>query len=186
MLQYIIPEYIDLYGDCCIVCDSDSETIHYKRMYPVIKELFRQKYIDLVAVKHTSNLMLDQKNLIPLIYSNNEIMIPIKVRKAIIHNDPNYGYVNYFSIKEILDNHTIILNNNKELYFMDNIRTIKKRIKMAKQVIELNNITFPFIQDKLLIIPLSPHYQQPSTTLPNILFPTMSSFSFLYKNPPKS
>lgn len=136
MLDYIVPEYIETFGDCCKVYHSDGEMTHYKKMDSVIKSMYKHSSLNLDFYRDKTNLLLKQKYLTPLIMSHNEILIPIKVRKVIVPRDSSYGYVNFFAIKKIVDNQYLLLHNNQKLFFMDDPRTVKKRIRMAELVWE--------------------------------------------------
>lgn len=131
MIVYVLPEYTLDLGDCCRVCDTNGEILYKKKIHSVIRDIFREKYIDFEAVKHKSSVALNQKNLNPLYIGPGEILIPVKTRKPLILKDSSYGYINVAEISKIVDNH-IILKGNHKVFFYDTKRIITRRIKMAK------------------------------------------------------
>ncbi|TDT62415.1 hypothetical protein [Fonticella tunisiensis] len=135
MIYCLIPEYIEGTGDCCILYGTEGEEIQRKKINSSLKDLFNDKCLDMRTVKHKSSKLLGQRNLIPLYLGRDEILIPVKVRKPRVHRDTGYGYVNFYAINNI-NEETILLKNNKEIFFCEGKRRIIKRIKMARIIEE--------------------------------------------------
>jgi hypothetical protein len=131
----IIPEYMEDLGDCCRVLDSEGERFYKKRIQSIIKELYREKFIDFEGVKSRVSKILNQKNLNPLYIGRWEVLIPIKVRSPRILKDGTYGYINVFEINRIVDKQ-IYLKGGKKIDFFDTKRIVSRRVKLAKGLSE--------------------------------------------------
>jgi phosphatidylinositol kinase/protein kinase (PI-3 family) len=131
LIKFLIPEYVDNIGDCCRLSDTSCETIFHKKVDSVLKEIFKERCLDLKALRHKSSRVLNQKNLIPLYIKEDEILMPIKIRTPKVLRDGGYGYVNAASIEKILDKH-IVLNDGSCICYIESIRTISSRFKMVK------------------------------------------------------
>jgi hypothetical protein len=133
LIKFIIPEYIENIGDCCRYNDSDSETIFHKKVDSVLREIFKERCLDLKALRYKSSKILNQKNLIPIFINEDEILMPIKTRTPKIIRDGGYGYVNTFIIEKITDKH-VILRCGSMIPYLENQRTISLRLKMVKRL----------------------------------------------------
>lgn len=131
LIYYIIPEYIDNIGDCCRLKDDKCERIYEKKMDSVLKEVYKEKCIDINAVKNKCGKVLNQRNLIPLFLDKDEILVPIKSRTPRFSKDGSYGYVNAVLIADIKDRHILLKDGSKVLY-IDNKRSFSKRLRMVK------------------------------------------------------
>jgi hypothetical protein len=131
----IMPEYVGDLGDCCRVFSTDGEKLYKKRIQNVIRELYRERFIDFESVKRFVAELLNQKNLNPYYIGTKEILIPVKVRKPKVLKDSTYGYINVFEISSIMDKQINLRGNQKVSYF-DTKRIISRRIKMAKIIEE--------------------------------------------------
>lgn len=131
MLMYLLPEYIDGKGDCCRIGDSDGEHVKYKKLQTIIRNIYKERLKDYVAVKQKTSELLNQKNLIPLFIGPREILIPVKIRDAVVAKDCVYGYINVFQIEKISEN-SIILKNRKKLPFYDTKKILSRRMKLAR------------------------------------------------------
>jgi hypothetical protein len=127
----IIPEYIDAFGDCCRVYTSEGDKVYNKKMQSVIKELYRERFIDFESVKCRVSELLNQKNLNPLYIGDKEILIPIKTRKPLVSKDSTYGYINAYEIQKIVDKQ-IYIKGKLRISFLDTKRILSRRIKMVK------------------------------------------------------
>lgn len=137
LIQFIIPEYIDNIGDCCRLKYEDNETIYHKKVDSVLREIFKERCIDLKALRHKSSKVLNQKNLIPLYISEDEILMPIKSRTPKVLRDGGYGYVNSTLIEKITDKH-LLLKDGTKVPFIENQRTLSLRLKMVKNLKNAN------------------------------------------------
>jgi hypothetical protein len=131
LIYYIIPEYIDNIGDCCRFKNDKYERIYEKKIDSVLKEVFKEKCIDINAVKYKCSRVLNQRNLIPLFLSKDEILVPVKSRIPRFSRDGGYGYINALLIKKVEDEHIVLKDGSKILY-IDNKRSFSKRLKMVK------------------------------------------------------
>jgi hypothetical protein len=138
LIYFLIPQYIDEIGDCCIFCNDNKDVIYHKKTEYVLKELCKERCIDLAAVKRKCSRILSQKNLIPLYLSKDEILIPIKVRRPRVLRDGGYGYVNACAVEKIVDG-KIVFKNGRTILFIDNKRSIVKRLKAVKTLEEAFN-----------------------------------------------
>jgi hypothetical protein len=131
MLISIMPRYVEGAGDCCRVKRKGGEVIHKKKLNTILKEVFRDYCTDFCAIKKITTKLLNQKTLVPVYVSSQEIMIPLKVREPLFKGDGCYGYVNIFEIKKVF-NKEILLVDGETISFLDTKRTIQKRERMAE------------------------------------------------------
>lgn len=131
MIYYLIPEYIERLGDGCRIRKDSGEDIFNKTMKSMINEIFKERCVDLKSIKRKCTRLLGQKNLTPIYLSEEEILIPVKIRKPRVTRDGGYGYVNYLFIDRVEDR-SIVLKDESKLFYIDSARSIIKRIKMAR------------------------------------------------------
>lgn len=147
MIVFIMPEYVGDLGDCCRVLGSNGEILYKKKIQSVIRDIYKENYIDFECVKRRTSDLLNQKNLNPLFIRTGEIMIPVKIRKQIVTKDSIHGYVNVFEISKVMDKQ-IILKGNHIVPFYDSRRVISRRIKMARILEEGFSKGMNFFQNK--------------------------------------
>lgn len=143
----MLPEYIEGVGDCTRICDLSGESVSRKKLQSVIKELYRVKLLDYEGIKYKTSKFLGQKNLNPLYLGQEEILIPVKIRKPMVLKDGTYGYINVFEINKVLDSE-IILKDNGRIFFFETKRIIARRMKMARALREVFGMDVGFYNSK--------------------------------------
>lgn len=131
MIHYIIPKYLDGRGNMTYIKNDSGESIVTKSVESVIRESLKRECIDIKEYRRKCQRLLNQKNLSPIYKRQGEILIPVKVRKAMIKRDGSHGYVNMFKISKIKENDMILFDGTK-INFLDTERCIIKRLKMGK------------------------------------------------------
>lgn len=154
MIIFIIPKYFEGVGNAVLIRDELGERPLYISLNSAIKKAFEERGADFRVLKKKTSRFLNQKNLIPLLLSNEEVLIPIKVRKPLLLRDGGYGYVNFAFIKNIEAN-KLYFSDGSFLEFQDNKRAVTKRIQMAKRLIDkfYENDYFKLIKNMDMSLP---------------------------------
>jgi hypothetical protein len=93
---------------------------------------------DLTALRHQSALRTGHTHLQPLPFSNQLLLVPIKVRTAKIPGDPTLAYVNKYAIKKIQRTTQapylteIFLTENQCLLSLWTIKTVEQAMRQAQ------------------------------------------------------
>jgi hypothetical protein len=135
MVSYLIPKYVEGLGNCTKLKDVTGEQVLNKTVKSVLKSICNEKMIDLRIAKRRAEKILGQSNLIPIYLNNNEIYIPVRIRRPRVIRDGGYGYINFCTIEKIMDKY-IVLKDNSILDYIESKRCLMKRYKMAGVLIE--------------------------------------------------
>ena len=128
----IIP-YYDPYGGNAtytLLTDGTKETFDLS-IKNYIYHMFRQLYMDPLALKNWVSHILSAKSNMPLILTDAYIFIPIKVRYPIGRLDGAFGYVALDAMVSYKDG-VITLKNGVILETLSSDSYITKKIKDAK------------------------------------------------------
>ncbi|GIW49112.1 MAG: hypothetical protein KatS3mg079_588 [Caloramator sp.] len=145
MLVCIKPEYKEGVGDCTILIYERDEVVLKKNIRYGLRQVAKQYNQDIRELKYKCNRITNLGKLTPIALSSDTILVPIKVRTPRVHRDGGYGYINLFFIEQVYENF-ILLNNGSKIFFVENRRSIIKRINVAKNLsstilkIEYSNI----------------------------------------------
>jgi len=131
MLIYILPFYLEGVGDVCKVKDEKGERIVYIKLSNMLKNIFKERMLDFKEVRRKCRKVLNQKNIIPLILNEKEILFPIKIRKPRTSRDEVYGYINFHFIDKIEEGE-ILLKDGQKIFFIESYRSVIKRTKLVK------------------------------------------------------
>jgi len=127
----------------------------------VVKHLARLYGIDLSAMRKNYGEIVGQKNMVPIPFNKNLLMIPLKMRKPITRNDGTTGYVNLTQLETIKDQGgtqvLLILKNGIQVRCLMTASTVKKHIRNARIILQ--------------------HYQQTHTSLEFPLYHIKDVFS---------
>lgn len=127
----VIPTYIPIQGNCTIIYTAeDSPLTLNNTITTVMKKIGKHHMVDLDAMKERNGKLIHALYPVP-ISLNDDVFIPIKVRKPFGKNDKSCGYVNLDYIDEIKpDNHStiIFLKNHIELKCLYKKETLNKHI----------------------------------------------------------
>ena len=110
-----------------------------------MKNLARLYGVDLVAARRYYGSCINKKQGIPIPFTANLLLIPVKVREYPLgKNDGTLGYMNFQEIKEVGDAEDgkcrIIFHSNQELSVLVKSGTMKEYMKNARlvEIIYLN------------------------------------------------
>ncbi|KRQ87719.1 hypothetical protein ABG79_00521 [Caloramator mitchellensis] len=131
MLLYVIPQYMKNIGDGCIVKEDGVEKMYEIKINQVLKNICRERMLDFKEVKRKSRKTVGQSNIIPLLFSKDEIMFPIKIRKPKVSRDEVYGYINFNFIDKIEEGH-IVLKDGQKIYYIESQRAVLKRTNLVR------------------------------------------------------
>lgn len=131
MLLYILPQYMKNIGDGCIVREDDCEKMYEVKINQVLKNICKERMLDFKEVKRKSRRLLGQNKVIPLFFSQDEILLPIKIRRPKVSRDEVYGYVNFDFIDKIEEGH-VLLKDGQKIFYIESKRTVLKRIKLVR------------------------------------------------------
>ena len=127
----VIPKYIANQGNCTIIyTEEDKPLILENTINTVMKRIGRHHMVDLDAMKERNGKLINASYPVP-INLNDDVFIPIKVRKPFGKNDKSFGYVNleYIENTKQENNYTLILLiNNTEIKCLFRKETLNKHI----------------------------------------------------------
>lgn len=137
----IIPQYAGNEDRTVILTNAGERFSYTSRMRTILKHIAYGLCLDLYAIKKHTAKATQQAILQPLPLSPALLLIPLKVRRPCTLGQPTIGYVNFYSIKNILDKaagHTpsyrssIELCGGNTLPIIWTCSTVKKQLRNAK------------------------------------------------------
>ncbi len=127
----------------------------------VLKHLARLYGVDLSAMRKNYGEIVGQKNMVPIPFNKNLLMIPLKMRKPITRNDGTTGYINLTQLEAVKDQGEnqvlLILKNGIQVRCLMKASTVEKHVRNARIVLQ--------------------HYQQTHTRLKFPLYHIKDFFS---------
>lgn len=127
----VIPKYIPDQGNCTIIyTEKSGPLILENTITTVMKRIGRHYMVDLDAMKERNGKLINISYPVP-ISLDDDVFIPIKVRKPFGKNDKSFGYINLEYIDSIKtdDSFTIIhLRNQIEIKCLFKKATLNKHI----------------------------------------------------------
>ncbi|NMA87342.1 MAG: hypothetical protein GX968_08465, partial [Tissierellia bacterium] len=137
-LMAFLPVYIESKGNCTSIHTMAGGNYHIeKSLKSFLNQLAEYYIVDLRAVRKYYGESLFIKNLVPIPLNQENIFIPLKVRKPICKNDGSIGYVNLKYIEKTRENRgkTIIhLKNKTIINSLNTIDTVNNHIKNGNMV----------------------------------------------------
>lgn len=97
-IECIIPQYLDDIGDGTIIYTGCNKLLIKRSIKTVMKNFCKDNGLDYKISKDFYGELIDAKKNVPVVISEQNVFIPVKVRKPIAKNDGAYGYVNYKNI----------------------------------------------------------------------------------------
>ena len=131
MLLYVLPQYMKNVGDGCIIKEDGVEKMYEIKINQVLKNICKERMLDFKEVKRKSRRTLGQSNVIPLFFSKDEIMFPIKIRRPKVSRDEVYGYINFDFIDKIEEGH-VLLKDGQKIFYIESKRAVLKRTKLVR------------------------------------------------------
>ena len=137
-LMAFLPVYIESKGNCTSVYTMAGGNYHIeKSLRSFLNQLAEYHIVDLRAVRKYYGESLFIKNLVPIPLNQENIFIPLKVRKPICKNDGSIGYINLKYIEKTTENRgrtTIHLKNKTTINSLNTIETVNNHIKNGNMV----------------------------------------------------
>lgn len=132
-LMAFIPVYIPLKGNCTRLYTKEGGVYQIERnTRTIVNQLCEYYLMDLKATRKYYGDLLSMKNLIPIPFTEEDIFIPIRVRKPICKNDGATGFINIKHIKKVLElkgKALIELVNGQKIPCLSTIETTNRHIK---------------------------------------------------------
>lgn len=132
-LMAFLPIYLALKGNCTLLYTNQGGIMEVdKSIRTTLNNLSKFYLIDLKATKQYYGDLLSTKNRVPIPFNNDNIFVPIKVRKPLCKNDGALGYVNIKYIKKVSkskDNTIIHLDKGFTIECLNSTGTVNKHIK---------------------------------------------------------
>lgn len=127
----VIRKYIANQGNCTLIyTEEENPLILENTITTVMKRIGRHHMVDLDAMKERNGKLINASYPVP-IYLNDQVLIPIKMRKPFGKNDKSFGYVNleYIENTRPENNYTLILLKNQiEIKCLFRKETLNKHI----------------------------------------------------------
>lgn len=97
LIDAIVPVYTDQ-GDDSLILTRSGNIIHYPlKASSIIKKLAKRDCISIPALQYTTSRLLSHTGHLPLRFSDNLLLVPLKMRSPRLKTDRGYGYINYFA-----------------------------------------------------------------------------------------
>ncbi len=137
----MMPTYT-LEGDITTVIATNGSQQEIRRLLrSALVRLARSRSIDLVALKAKAALATEKAIFQPLPLAPGLVLCPLKVRHPLVRGDTTTGYINFYSIIEVLKNHTppyqstVRLVGGTEIPVIWTVATVKQHLQQARLVI---------------------------------------------------
>lgn len=128
-----LPVYIDMKGNCTSLHTARGGVYNVeKSIRTVLNQLSEYFLVDLKASRKYYGELLFVTNLVPIPFNEDNVFIPLKVRKPLCKNDGSIGYVNidYIEKLSVSNGKTIVHFKNKTtIDSLNSIETVNKHIK---------------------------------------------------------
>ncbi|WP_425448017.1 hypothetical protein [Dethiothermospora halolimnae] len=135
-IMAIIPVYVENKGNSTKVITAGADiTLIYKSIKTVLKIIANYFMTDMrVGKKYYGNL-IGATNVVPVVFNNHNIFVPLKTRKPISKNDGSFGYFNLDYIERVEKKNGeiyIILKNDIKVKTILKLKSVKKHIREGK------------------------------------------------------
>lgn len=136
-LTALIPRYYEGEGNGTEVYFKDGTCIKdTRKIKAILKELAKEFAVDLVQIRKNSGEVIGQKQQVPIPFSPELILIPLKVRSPMVEGDGSYGYFSLEAIERVegQDNDTSIINikGKRRLTVLQRNSSVEKWINHGK------------------------------------------------------
>lgn len=133
--------YIPFYenGNCVKIIQYNGEvSIERKGIRSVIRRIMEESNLDIDSIRNDLGKYTGRKNILPVPLDIQNILIPVKVRRALSSNDGSFAYVNMLSIKEVHGNKDAVikLSCSMMLETMESKKAILKKIDLGHLISE--------------------------------------------------
>lgn len=142
-LMAFLPVYIKMKGNFTLLYTAQGGVYHMdKNIRTVLNQLSQIFLVDLKATRKYYGELLSVTNLVPIPFNQDNIFVPLKVRKPLCRNDGSMGYVNIKFIEKVKESNgkTIIhLKDKTTIHSLNSVATANKHIKNGYIVKRLYN-----------------------------------------------
>ena len=132
-LMALIPVYMDMKGNCTSLYTVRGGIYNVeKSIRTILNQLSEYFLVDLKASRKYYGELLFMTNLVPIPFNENNVFIPLKVRKPLCKNDGSVGYINIDYIESVSasnDKTIVHLKNKTTINSLNSIETVNKHIK---------------------------------------------------------
>ncbi|NLK97828.1 hypothetical protein [Defluviitalea saccharophila] len=140
-IQGIVPIYGANGENGIYIYLNDGEAIYMdKSIRAFLAFLFHQRRIDLYALRQWTSSLLHRRNGLPLVFSRELVLVPVKVRKPIGRADGSEGYISLLHIEDICekDDQTMLrLQCGKEIISLHSRKIVERRIVLAQFILTM-------------------------------------------------
>ncbi|WP_196594235.1 hypothetical protein [Pectinatus sottacetonis] len=130
----ILPRYTER-GDGTVIVSCDGKEVFYsKGEKPVLKEICNRYCKDIHLMRDWARQYTGQKIWMPLGFSWELVLVPMRIRGPKIQGDETLGYFNYLHINDAVevDNKVyLVMENNTRYLVLWSLDTVKQHLKDA-------------------------------------------------------
>ncbi|WP_196595218.1 hypothetical protein [Pectinatus frisingensis] len=130
----ILPRYTDN-GDGTVIIDAKGQEVFYPVGYkPIIRQLAGRHCKDICLLRDWAKVKVGRRLWLPLGFSWELVLTPIKVRDVRVKGDGTLGYVNLTHIKRVKEIENIAsveLNNGMIIPVLWQLETLRHHLKDA-------------------------------------------------------
>ena len=134
----MIPIYQATAGNATkIIAEDGNIYIDNRTIKTVLRTLCQCYTIQIELCRKKYGQMIHQSLCVPILINSKLLMIPLKMRKPMFEKDGAYGYINFNTIKEVVEkegNTLIRLHNGQEVLCLQRLRTVQQHINKAKVI----------------------------------------------------
>lgn len=135
-IQGILPTYGANGENGIYIYVNNGEAIYMdKSIRAFLSFLFHQRRIDLYALRQWTSSLLHRRNGLPLVFSRELVLVPVKVRKPIGRADGSEGYISLLHIENIVekeDKTMIQLQCGKEIGSLHSKKIVERRVLLGQ------------------------------------------------------
>ena len=158
-IQGILPTYGPKGENGIYIYVSTGEEIYMdKSLRAFLAFLFHQRRIDLYALRQWTSSLIHRRNGLPLVFSRDLVLVPVKVRKPIGRTDGSEGYLSLLHIEDVCekdDQTMILLKCGKEIKSLHSKKIVERRVLLAqfmltmyeKEALEWEGFSFAYKDD---------------------------------------
>jgi len=101
-LACLVPEYLKAVGNVTrVVSIKGEDIVEKKSVKSILRRLARIYAVDIISLRSKYGKIIGQKNIVPLPFSSELILVPFKTRTPMAPWDGTIGYISYSQIEKI-------------------------------------------------------------------------------------
>jgi hypothetical protein len=167
-IEALVPLYTPR-GDSTRIClTGGGEIIFQKSISSIISKLAKRHSINLILLRASAQDLLGQKESPPLLFSDELLLVPLKMRKPRAKGDSSFGYLNYRALAATTaaQKETLIETASRHLlHILWSIETTESHLRSARLLDSIASQNKPLIHLLKLLTPLATDREKAPNTM---------------------